>query len=347
LAEVCAIVLNWNGGERLERCLRSLLTQAGARLRVIVCDNASTDGSVGSAERLKAEGHPLELLRFDRNLGYSRAFNVAIERAGSEFVLCCNYDIAAQPDFLRRLVGCMTDPEVGSACGKLLRPASADSTPIIDSAGIGLNRYRRPWDRGANEPDQGQFDEPGEVFCSCGALPLYRREMLEDIKIGREYFDEDFFAYCEDVDLGWRARLRGWKSVFVPQAVAYHARGGANALRSSSAARASDGGDLRFQTIALRNRYLMLIKNERPLDMLADLPWLAGYELARFVYLMTSRPRLLPGLFSWIPLAERALRKRKAIQARATTPRQEMRRWLMGSGTDSAGRRDRSREASK
>src|SRR5262249_58653681 len=114
---------------------------------------------------------------------------------------------------------------IGSLSGKLLRGDPVEGPSVIDSAGHVLYRNRTALNRGENEPDRGQFDEPAEVFGVCAAAALYRRAMLEDVRVGDDYFDSTFFAYLEDVDLDWRARLRGWKAWYAPAAVAIHERG--------------------------------------------------------------------------------------------------------------------------
>src|SRR5439155_16165933 len=137
----------------------------------------------------------------------------------SEYVLVLNPDTVLRPNFIEELIHALdARPDAASASGKLLR---MDST-TIDSTGIVMLRSQRHLDRGADEPDIGQFDKPEDIFGASGAAAMYRRPALEDARIDDEYFDEDFFAYREDADLAWRLRLLGWNSIYVPSAVALH-----------------------------------------------------------------------------------------------------------------------------
>ncbi len=97
--------------------------------------------------------------------------------------------------------------------------------PILDSTGHLVFASRRAIDRGERELDRGQYDALTNLFGVCGAAPVYRRKMLEDVRLSDEYFDEDFFAYFEDFDISWRAKLKGWNFGFVPGAIGYHYRG--------------------------------------------------------------------------------------------------------------------------
>ena len=148
--------------------------------------------------------------------------------------------------------------------------------------------------RGENEPDHGQHDTPGEVFGVCAAAALYRRAMLDDVRVDGDYFDSTFFAYYEDVDLDWRARRRGWKAHYVPTAVAEHERGhkGDERQRSAFAIRHS-----------LKNRYLMMVRNDRPADALRCFGVILVTEVLRFVNYGMNRPTALTGYVqvSWRP----------------------------------------------
>ena len=138
--------------------------------------------------------------------------------------------------------------------------------------------------RGENEPDHGQYDTAGEVFGVCAAAALYRRAMLDDVRVDDDYFDSTFFAYYEDVDLDWRARLRGWKAHYVPTAVAEHDRG----------TRVTSGGRSALAIRhSLKNRYLMMVRNDRPADALRCSGVILVTEVLRFVNYGVSRSAAL------------------------------------------------------
>jgi len=206
---------------------------------------------------------------------------------------------------------------IGMVEGKLLRIAShdaeipdADSSnpPTIDGAGAVLTRARRNFERGQCEPDKGQYDQPGFIFGASGAAPLYRREMLNDIAIEGEFFDEDFFIYRDEVDLAWRAQWQGWKCLYTPDAVAYHVRGYAPDKRKKM--------PRRFRQLQLRNRYLMMIKNASLPNMLRDLHHILWFELRQWAYVPIFEPHLFKGLLGAIKLAPKMLRKRRVIVSR-------------------------------
>jgi GT2 family glycosyltransferase len=167
--------------------------------------------------------------------------------------------------------------------------------------------------------DWGQYEETEEVFGVCGAAAFYRRTMLEDIVVKQEYLDESFFLYLEDVDLDWRARLRGWKAYYVPKAIGYHQRGYPNIFKSKNSA------VLRH---CLKNRYLMMIKNEVPGDFFADAWAIIPFELMRFVKFFVSAPQSLIGYWDVLRLLPEICKKRAEIQKGIRVNHQQRRCWI-------------------
>jgi len=229
LDSVTVHVLTFNHAKYIERCVQSVLDQRYGNVELIVSDNASQDGTPD----VVAEHFPsVKLIRNKSNLGYSRGHNEIISKTRSTFFLALNPDVVLEKGFVERCVQFMGRyPRVGTIAGKLLSISDDDfvqyKSPlkgVIDSAGIYFQSNQRHFDRGAGQLDVGQFDEVGYVFGATGAAAFYRRSMLDDIKLGGEYFDEDFFAYREDVDLAWRAQLFGWDTLYIPSAYAYHVR---------------------------------------------------------------------------------------------------------------------------
>lgn len=253
------------------------------------------------------------------NRGYAGAANVGIRESSAPLVLLLTPDVVLTPSFLETLVAAAgAHSAAGSFTGKLLRWREGPST-VIDSTGHVLFRNRWVMNRGEGEQDRGQYDELAEVFGVCGAAPLYRRAMLEDVRVGDEYFDETFFIYLEDVDLDWRARLRGWKAYYVPRSVAYHARGhqGRPGMRNPLILRHS-----------LKNRYLMMLRNDRLADVVRDLPAIVLMEVLRFFDYLLTHPRVLGAYVDVLALLPHVLRERRVIQQRRQAPPGELRRWL-------------------
>jgi GT2 family glycosyltransferase len=313
--KVTACIVTHNSARFLERCLAALDTQTRRPVRVLVWDNASEDGSVA-----RVDAHGAEVVRSSSNIGFALAANRLIQRTTTPYVLLLNPDACLQPSYIERLErAAEADPAIGSLTGKLLRPSRLGVVPVLDSTGHVLCRNRVPVNRGENEPDRGQYDTAGEVFGVCAAAALYRRTMLEDVRIGTDYFDSTFFVYLEDVDLDWRARLRGWKAYYEPAAIAEHTRGHRGSRRGRTTV------DIRH---SLKNRYLMILRNDRPVDLLPDLGVMCLTELLRLLDYLTTHPSSLSGYVQAPRLLPHAMSTRREIQSRRLVDSVAVRRWL-------------------
>jgi GT2 family glycosyltransferase len=181
-------------------------------MEMILVDNASTDGSV---EYIKNLFPNLHIIINRKNLGYGGGNNRGIREAKGKYIFVLNSDTEIEKDCLELLWKCIdTDQEIGVTTPKILL---YDRRDIIDAAGLTIYPDGLSIGRGRLEP-QEKYNQREEVFFGSGCASLLRKEMLEEIGL----FDEDFFAYAEDTDLGWRARLARWKSYYVPEAVVYH-----------------------------------------------------------------------------------------------------------------------------
>ncbi len=209
-----AIVLNYNGRGFVEESVRSLLDQDLAGLEVLVVDNGSSDGSADDLARLF--GDRIRLLRSQRNLGFGAGNNLGLRQARGRSLILLNNDAVAAPSFARELVAAAeSDTRIGMVAARVLDYARRD---VIDTVGHllypdGLNRGR-----GRLEHDHGQYDGCRTALFPSGAAALYTRRMLDEIGL----FDEGFFLYGDDAELGLRGRVAGWTCAFAPRAVAYH-----------------------------------------------------------------------------------------------------------------------------
>ena len=254
--DVTVIVVNWNRERLLQCCLQSLARQEDARFEVIVVDNGSTDGSIDAVDRFaKSVSFPVVLLKNRENRGFCAANNQGIAAARSAYIALLNNDAEAEPCWLGSLLSALeARPLYGMAACKIL---VAGKSHLIDKAAhlIYLDGQNRG--RGSGELDRGQYDRLEDALWPDGCAALYRKAMLDEIG----GFDEDFFAYADDAELGLRARIAGWNCVYVPQAVVRHHRGSTLGLLSSR----------RLQLIE-RNRIWMVVKHF-PAHLLA-LNWL-------------------------------------------------------------------------
>lgn len=282
---VSIIVVTWNSRLHLPRCLESIRRQTYRDYDLTVIDNASQDGS---PEFIQTQCPGAVLIRNKENTGFAKACNQGIIRSHAEAVLILNPDVFPEPTFLEELVTFLAKhPRYGAVGGKLLLYKEGVPSRTIDSTGLFLSATFRARDRGNLEEDRGQYDREGTVFAVCGAAALFRRTALEQAVRSGQYFDEDFFAYYEDLDLGWRLRQAGFESGYTPRAVAFHVRGGS-------------AGEAKFfrkdpwrQRLTMRNRYFMLVKNLTWSKALVSLPLLLLTEAALFLYCCTRARHLL------------------------------------------------------
>jgi GT2 family glycosyltransferase len=275
---VSVIVVNWNGKAVIEDCLLSLTQQTYSPLEIIVVDNGSKDSSVTLIQ--EKFGAVIHLVQNSINLGFAGGNNVGIRVSRGKYILLLNNDATADPRWVEELVKVAeSDPGIGMCASKIY---SFDEPGILDSAG-GLLIYRDGLSRGRGrlERDQGQYDCVEEVLLPSGCACLYRRKMLDQIGL----FDEDFFAYSDDTDLGLRGRIAGWRCVYVPTAIAFH-------RYSASAGRYSPLKAF----LAERNRVWVAIKNF-PLPALILSPLFTLWRLFLHVYALL-RKRGVTGRFT-------------------------------------------------
>ncbi len=250
---VSVVIVNWNGREWLAGCLDSMRAQSLGDFETLVIDNGSTDGSLETLKEAASQGE-LRLIRNDGNRGFCAANNQGIAKARGRYVALLNNDAEAHPDWLARLTAAMErDASIGMVASKILRYGDRSR---IDKAGHLIYPDGQNYGRGSGELDGGQFDEARDTAWPDGCAALYRKAMLDEVG----GFDEDFFAYADDAELGLRARLAGWNAVYAPDAVAYH-RVGSTLGRYSK----------KRLFLIERNRVWLVVKHF-PLRMLPTVP---------------------------------------------------------------------------
>jgi GT2 family glycosyltransferase len=306
---VSVCIVTYNSAGDIEACLEAVRRQTHPVASVVVVDNASTDGT---RDVLRRCGDDIRLILNERNNGFAGGQNQAIAAsAPSDYVLVLNPDVVLDPDYIAEIVAAMErDPRIGSATGMLVR---ADRPDIMDSAGLMLRPDRNAADLAAGEP-AAAWTSPREIFGVSGAAAVYRRAMIAEISEGGQFFDEDFFAYKEDVDVAWRARHLGWTAAYVPSARAVHRRGWKPGGRRSV--------PLFVRRHSYQNRFFVLIKNEPAgPHLFLLLPLLLLVEAAKLGYILLFEPGLLRCWPRIVKLLPAMLGKRRRLFARAASKR--------------------------
>lgn len=307
---VSVLILNYRQGEYVPHCVAALMRQTYQNLELYYIDNASHDGSAAFVR----EHYPcITVIENSQNLFFSKAHNQAILRSSGEYVLPLNVDLLVAPTYVAEMVAAIElDQHIGMVSGKLLQMDSnlkPLDPPVIDSTGLWCLPEQRHFDRGSLEKDVGQYERVEYIFGPSGAAPLYRRTMLDDIAFEREYFDEDFVIYREDVDLAWRAQLLGWRGLYTPRAIAYHVRRVRPTDKRQSIAAA-------LNLHSVRNRFLMRIKNQSWRNALRFFLPVLWRDVQVIGYVLLREHSSLPAFVQIAKLLPRTLHKRRHIMQR-------------------------------
>lgn len=264
MKEVAVVIPNYNGMQYLETCLSSLERQSFREFTVYLVDNGSTDQS----RSFVAECFPkVRWIQLDQNYGFSRAVNEGIRRSGEPYVILLNNDTQAEETFVEELLqGIRRHPKAFSCGAKMLSWQERDK---IDDAGNYYNMLGWAFARGKGKPEAG-YGREQKVFAACAGAAIYRRSVLEKTGL----FDEEHFAYLEDLDIGYRARILGYENWFLPKARVFHVGSGTSGSRYNLF-------KIRYSS---RNNIYLIYKNMPFLQILFNLPFLALGFLAKLVF---------------------------------------------------------------
>jgi GT2 family glycosyltransferase len=315
---VSIVVLNWKSSHLAQMCLGALFSQEYPNVEVIYVDNASGDDS---AQFVRERFPQAIVIENDKNLGYSGGNNVGIRAARGKYVILLNQDTEAHPRFISEMVRVAeADPSIGMCNPKMLH--YHDRT-LINSLGMYLTRDRlQAAHLGDQEIDTGQYDSPGEFLAPSGAAGFYRAEMLQQIGL----LDEDLFLYWEDMDIGWRGVLAGWKTAYVPESILYHIR--------NEGTRRDGELALRAQYLVHRNRWLVLFKNMSMGTFLwfslLMLPWDLRTSARSLKAFITERrsPVEFRARLDALRMVPRFWGKRRKIQQMRLVDDREVVRWI-------------------
>ena len=303
MPKIATVIPNWNGADFLKACLDSLLAQTQIHT-IIVVENGSTDGS---DDILASYGNKIIVLKQPKNLGFAGGVNVGINYAIDnefDYVALFNNDAVADKHWLKELVGAISeDDKIGAVTCKFMRLDGKK----LDSTGDFYTYHGLPYPRGRNEKDTGQYDNQTNIFMASGGASVFSAAMFKQIGL----FDEDFFAYYEDIDLGFRMQLAGWNVRYEPNAIAYHHVSGTGSKINGFGI---------YQTAT--NFWYVYVKNMPGWLFFKYLP-LVSYWFARMFAARFIRGDLWPytkGTFRAIWNAPRTIAKRHKVQKLRTVP---------------------------
>ena len=250
---VSVIIPNYNGMDFFRPCLTSVMVQTRPADRVIVVDNGSVDGS---ADAIEHEFPSVELIRFAENSGFCGAVNAGIKASGDcDYVILLNNDTEADPHFVEELLkGIAGKEKVFSCQAKMLKMSDPS---LCDDAGDYYCSLGWAFARGRGKPES-LYNKPAALFSSCAGAAIYSMKILNEIGI----FDENHFAYLEDTDIGWRARINGYRNIFLPRARVLHV---------GSASTGSVYNDFKVKNTS-RNSIYLIYKNMPTPQIILNLP---------------------------------------------------------------------------
>ena len=318
---VLVSLVTYNDESFLARCLEAVRSQT-IPVRVKIFDNAPQDGT-----RDIAQSFGVQLHESTENLGCSFGHNYNLLDEDFDTVLFLNADVILQSNYLEILLGALDEvKQAGMAGGKLYRmdrkgrQVLRRSFPVLDSTGMFFTPSQRHFDRGSEEEDHGQYDSRQFVFGITGATLLCKKEMLEDLRLGDEYLDEDFFAYREDADLAWRAQMRGWKAIYEPGAEALHCR------RVLPRDRRWLPALVNYHS--LKNRYLMRMKNLDSAVRRRCFPYMWIRDAGIFVYVLFFEWSSLPAYREVWRLRDQFQKKREHVQSTRSVSSDALADWF-------------------
>lgn len=345
---IIAHILTWNDRRYLPELFASLDAQEYKDVSVRILDNGSTDGETLPYLQQHA-GHAV-VARNVRNLGFAPGHNQLMrftfahmpeDAVDATAILVMNSDMILSPEMMSRLVAALAaNPDVAAVQPKIYRAYAEHvgdealeetvKSDVLDTTGLRVARGWRMSDRGAGELDHGQYDANVDIFGPTGTCALFRARAVRDALLDGEFFDGDFHSYREDCDLAWRMRARGMKTLFVPQAKAWHYRGmfGAEKLTWLQRLRNRRGQRPFFAALSTRNQLFVLLKNCPAFEAVRALPWLLFHEGGRVAYGLLFEPETRKVLLSAPALLPRMLRKRRTVLATATEPSATLRAFV-------------------
>jgi GT2 family glycosyltransferase len=333
---VSVLIPTHSDAHLLRRSLPVLLGHPPDEIEILIVNNDPSQDVLGAIGECTDDPR-VAIVEMGFEGDFSRAINRGIRESTGRLVMLCNADLFPSETYLAEMIEFFDEhPNTGAAIGKLLRfdLTTQRPTDVIDTAGLLLTRQRRLMTRGEGERDTGQFDEAVEIFAIDGAAPVFRRIALEAIRVGGQYLDENFVTHKEDHDVSWRLRLAGWECWYNPSAVAFHGRttrglGSTGYLSAIRAFRRNEQEKSEAVRVhAMKNQWLMLLKNEDTYNFVRDFPFILARESMVVGYNLIFAPRALVAVPMTLKILRETLRKRRAAKAKQRMKPLALRRWL-------------------
>ena len=333
LPDLAVIIVAYRSGEDLTRCVDSALALGGVTTSVAVVNNEPEDD--GPARLARETG--ILCLESGANVGFCTAVNSALAATASRYVLLLNPDALVAPDYAARLIDRMDrDPVVGSAGGRILRGTPGEARHV-DSVGLTMLPGRRPEDMLHGSPDDGVRNGAPEVFGVTAAAAVYRRSALDEVAVDGAVLPDEFFMYLDDVDLAWRLRLRGYRSIVDHAAVAWHLRALAGDDNEQPGGLAGKIAEMRREAArpdyvrerCWVNQLLMIVRNDEPALFLRQVVRMAWIRSRGEVFHLVQRPGMaIRARQRFAGLLPGALAQRRVIRSGRRVDADEMARWL-------------------
>lgn len=302
-------ILTWNSEKYIRPCLERCLSQKFSDYETVVIDNNSSDNTIKICSEYSGK---IKIIHTGANLGYCGGHNLGIRSSMAEYILVLNPDVYLEENYVANILEYLDiNRNFGGAIGKILQyPKNNDVDRVyIDTMGLSILRSRQFIARNYGKLYHNEVFEDRECFGIDGMAAIYRRDMLEEIKINNEYFDEDFFAYCEDQDLSWRCRRAAWKFAYVNNATAWHVRTWKPKSLRYRKEIASD-----IKRMALRNHYMMIYKNDDIFIFILHFPAIMYRFIKILIFSILFEQKTLLAFWDFIKLIRKNSQKRKHIR---------------------------------
>ena len=336
-----------NGEKYIRYCLDSVLKQTYPHelIELNILDNGSTDKTKEIIRDLGFRISDLGFAKFNfieskLNLGMWPGQEKLLRDSAGKYIVVLAVDVILDENFLNNAVQAMEkDDKIGALQAKIYRYNVSEiqnskfkiqNSKIIDTCGFQIYKSRRIINIGHGEKDNGQFNQEKEIFAVEGAVPIFRKDALENCRVMSEIIDHDYFWYGDDLDIAWRMRVFGWKQVFSPNVIAWHDRQTTKNLRKTFVDFLKIRRQLPLQKRRLewRNIRFTIIKNDYTINILKDLPYILKREIMMFGYLIIFEPKVLGEVPTFLRLLPKILRKRGQIMKRRVASPEEMKKWF-------------------